>query len=102
MEAVLTRDQGPGTRDPLIALVVSVLLHLAALALLFVLRHTVPPTSEPPLLDVDVVSLPPPPAPAVAPPVPVPAPQVPEQKAPPPVPIPERQIVSPPDEGKEE
>src|SRR5512143_4270176 len=102
MEGVLTRDSGHGTRDPVVALLISVALHLAVLALLVMLRHSVSPPSEPPLLDVDVVSLPPPRAPAVAPPAAVPAPQVPEEKAPPPVPIPPRQIVSPPDEGKEE
>lgn len=104
MQAVLTRNSGPGTRDPLIALVVSLIVHVIAFALLLLLRTGgTPDAALPPLLDVDVVSLPPPaPVAKVQPPPPAVAPAPQEEPAPPAIPIPERQIVSPPDEGKEE
>lgn len=107
MQAVLTRDSEPGVRNLFVALLVALLVHALAFALLFVVRRGgAPEVSLPPLLDVDVVSLPPP-APVAKPqPVPPaaaaePAPAK-EEAAPPPVEIPDRQIVSPPDAGKEE
>lgn len=102
MQAALTRDTGPGTRDIFVALVVSLLVHLMAFAVLVGLRQGGSPMPDiPPLLDVDVVTLPPS-APIAKPqPVPAPAPAK-EEAAPPPITLPDRQIVSPPDAGKEE
>jgi hypothetical protein len=103
MDAALARDSGPGTRDIFLALLVSLVVHLLAFAALVMLRNGAPPLPEtPPLLDVDVVSLPPPavklqPAPPIAPPAPAK-----QEPAPPAVSLPAKQIVSPPDEGKEE
>lgn len=83
------------------AILLSIVLHALVLSLLPVLRQmrAAPPA---PLLDVDVVSLPPParavppapppPAPAVAPPAAEPAPAI---------PMPKQQAVSPPDAGEE-
>ncbi len=86
------------------ALFVSLLVHALILALLPLWRSRNMLPELPPLLDVDVVNLPPPPKavaprPAPAPAKPEPAPQQPAQ--PPPVLLPERQIVSPPDAGEE-
>jgi hypothetical protein len=80
------------------AILVSILLHalvLMSVAILRNVRLTLPAT--PPPIEVDLTQLPPlqarPPAPAQSEPAP---------PAPPPVLMPERQIVSPPDAGKEE
>ncbi|MBI3786181.1 MAG: hypothetical protein HY270_22570 [Deltaproteobacteria bacterium] len=85
-----------------VALTVSLLLHgllLALLPLMRNLRDDVP--RLPPLLDVDIASLPklPPPPPAAQKGT---AQAAPEQQVPPPqIPIPKMQIVSPPDAGEE-
>jgi hypothetical protein len=82
------------------ALVLSVLLHGFLLSVLPFIRRAHIEIPTPPLLDVDVVSLPKQPAPAAvpAPAVAAPAPPAP---APPAIPVPDRQIVSPPDAGEE-
>src|SRR5262245_11118932 len=105
MQAALTRDPAPGTRDVFVALLVSLLVHMMAFALMMAVRRGgAPDVTSPPLLDVDVVSLPPP-APVAKPQPPAPAPAAEPAQAepePPPVTLPNRQIVSPPDEGKEQ
>ena len=81
------------------ALVLSVLLHGLLLTLLPLARRAQLQISTPPLVDVDLVSLPKPAArPAPAAPV---APAEPAQPAPPPVPVPKQQIVSPSEAGEE-
>lgn len=84
------------------ALIVSVLLHGLLLTLLPIIRraHIEIPT-PPPLLDVDVVSLPKAAPPAAKAPAPPAAPQQQAAAQPPPVLVPDRQLVSPPDAGEE-
>ncbi len=83
------------------ALIVSVLLHGLLLTLLpFIRRAHIEIPTPPPLLDVDVVSLPK----AAPPAAKAPAPAALQQQAaaqPPPVLVPDRQLVSPPDAGEE-
>jgi hypothetical protein len=81
------------------ALVLSVLLHGLLLSLLPLVRRAQLQIPTPPLVDVDLVSLPKPAArPQAAAPV---APAAPAAPAPPAIPVPKQQIVSPPDAGEE-
>ena len=83
------------------ALLLSMLLHVAALSLIGLVRQVGPSAPVlPALLDVDVLTLPPP-APAVPAPPPAPPAVAPPAPAPPPPVLPKAQIVSPPEAGKE-
>lgn len=84
------------------ALILSVLLHGLLLTLLpFIRRAHIEIPTPPPLLDVDVVSLPKAAPPAAKAPAPPAAPQQQAAAQPPPVLVPDRQLVSPPDAGEE-